>query len=140
MAAHESLNRRQEVNGSSHRAFGFVFAVVFLIVGAYPLISGGEIRRWSLAVAAAFLLLSLAAPGLLRPLNRLWFRFGMLLHRFVTPIVMGVIYYLVLTPVAAVTRLFIRDPLRLKYDRSVETYWIDRPESEAEPSSMLNQF
>lgn len=140
MAAHENLARRQEIEGSSDRAFGLVFAVVFLIVAAYPLLGGGGIRWWSVGLSAAFLVLAVVFPMALRPLNRLWFRFGMLLHRFVMPIVMAVIYYLVLTPIAAVTRLFSGDPLRIRLDEAADTYWIDRSDAVSEPSSMLNQF
>jgi predicted membrane metal-binding protein len=87
---HENLESRTTDGPGSERGFAIVFAVVFVLVGLWPLLSGGLVRAWALLIAAAFLLAGFAAPGILAPLNRLWFRFGMALGRIVSPVVMGV--------------------------------------------------
>ncbi len=137
---HESFSREEEVRGSSDRSFGIVFTVVFALIGLLPLGRGGEPRLWALLVAGTFLLLALVGPSLLRPLNRLWFRFGLLLHRVVSPIVMGVIYYAVFTPLGALMRLLRKRPLRLSFDRSAVTYWIVREPAAPASETMKRQF
>ena len=110
--SHEPLRRTAVIEGSSNRSFGLVFATVFLIIAAYPLLFGSAFRWWSLAVAAAFGLAALFAPATLAPLNRLWTRFGLLLHRLVSPVVLGVMFYLVVTPTGLLMRALGKDPLR----------------------------
>src|SRR5512143_2886092 len=90
----ESFERDEPVRGSSDRSFGIVFTTLFLVVGFAPLLHDRPVRTWSLALAAAFLVVALVRPRLLAPLNQLWTRFGLLLHRIVNPIVMGAIFYL----------------------------------------------
>lgn len=140
MGTHEDLSRNQEVEGSSDRSFGLVFTAVFLIVGFWPLLSGNAIRLWALAVSAVFLALALLRPTLLHPLNRAWMRFGMLLHRVVSPVIMAVMFYLVFTPVGVVMRLLGKDPLRLRMEREAETYWISRTPPGPDPRTMPKQF
>lgn len=139
-ATHEDLRRQHEVKTSSNRSFGVVFAVVFLIVALLPLLSGGDVRLWSLAVAAAFLALALAAPRLLAPLNWAWTRVGLVLHHVVNPIVMGVLFFLVVTPVGLIMRLSGKDPLRLRLERGSGSYWIERRPPGPAPETMKNQF
>gem|GEM_PF-332640 len=127
----------------SERSFGLLFGAVFALLAGY----GWLFKGWSLAVvlslvavAVAFVLLGFVAPKVLRPLNWLWFQLGQLLGKIVSPIVLGAIFYLLLTPVSLVTRLFGRDELRLKRKASQTTYWLDRAPPGPEPESFKNQF
>jgi len=128
----------------SERGFGLVFAIVFTIIGIIPLLKGGELRLWSLLLAAVFLGLVLIAPGilrpLLRPLNILWFKFGLLLGRIIAPIVISLLFFIAITPTALVMRLMRKDLLSLKFDRQAKSYWINRSKTENPMGSMKNQF
>jgi len=137
---HESFRERDAVKGSSNRFFGIVFAVVFAIIGLFPLIGGSSVRWWSLIVAGVFLALAFAAPKLLSPLNRLWMRFGLLLHRIVNPLVMALLFFLVVTPIALLMRLFGKRPLHLETEPDAESYWIPRDPPGPEPETMKQQF
>jgi len=97
-------------------------------------------RSWASAVAAGFALVALLAPRLLRPLNQAWFRFGMLLHRVVSPLVMGLLFFVTVTPIGLLMRLTGKDPLRLRFDPAADSYWIDREPPGPPPDSMRNQF
>ena len=137
---HEDFSRRGEIEAGSERTFGIVFFAVFAIMGLYPLLNGGEARIWALFIAGAFLLAALVAPRILRPLNRLWSRFGLLLHKVVSPVIMGLLFFVVVTPTALIMRLAGKDPLRLRFDPEARTYWIDRQPPGPEPKTMRNQF
>jgi hypothetical protein len=140
-ATHEAQrSAHEDVKMGSERGFGLVFAVVFAIVGLWPLKAGLEPRAWALGVAAACLSAGLLLPALLRPLNILWFRFGMLLGRIMTPIVMAVLFYGVVLPIGFIMGLRGHDPLRLRMDRSATSYWIDRTPPGPEPESLRNQY
>lgn len=138
--AHEDLTREEHVEGSSDRSFGIVFAAVFLIIAAWPLWSGGGLRWWSVAVAAAFAVVAVVAPQLLAWPNRLWLKFGLLLGRIVSPIALGILFYLVFMPIGLLMRALGKDPLRLKRDEAAATYWIRREPPGPPPTSMTNQF
>ena len=140
MTAHEQLSREPEVRGSSDRSFGLVFAAVFLTAGLSPLVRGETPRAWALALAGVLIAIALAMPPLLAPLNRLWTRFGLLLGKVTTPVVMGVLFYLVVTPTGLLMRLFGKDPLRLSCDREAGSYWIQREPPGPSPETMTNQF
>ena len=129
-----------EIKMGSERSFGAVFAAVFLIVALFPLVGGGDIRIWALAVAGAFAIAALAAPNVLRPLNRLWFRLGLVLNKIVSPIVMGIIFFLTVTPIGLVRRALNSDPLKQKIDPDAETYWIAVDPEHVVRSSMKKQF
>jgi hypothetical protein len=136
----ESFERDEPVHGSSDRSFGLVFTVVFLLIGFAPLLHGRPLRPWSVAIAVAFLAVSLVRPALLKPLNKLWTKFGLLLHRIVNPIVMGAIFFLAITPFGVVMRLVGKDPLRRSFDPGAASYWIVRTPPGPPPQSMSNQF
>jgi hypothetical protein len=136
----ENFERDEPAHGSSDRSFGLVFTGVFLVIGLAPLLHDRPMRIWSLAVAAAFLAVALGRASLLAPLNRLWTRFGLLLHRVVNPIVMGAIFYLAITPFGLAMRLIGKDPLRRGFDRAAASYWVDRTPPGPLPQSMSNQF
>jgi predicted membrane metal-binding protein len=137
---HENLESRTTDGPGSERGFAIVFAVVFVLVGLWPLLSGGLVRAWALLIAAAFLLAGFAAPGILAPLNRLWFRFGMALGRIVSPIVMGVIFFGTVMPTGLLMRLFRKDLLRLRFDPAAESYWIPRDPPGPSAESLKQQF
>ena len=120
----------------SNKSFGIVFFVFFLIIATYPLINGESIRPWAIILSVIFLILGLLNSKILTPLNLLWFKFGILLGRFVSPIVMGLVFFLVVTPTGLIMRLLKKDLLRLKKNNR-NTYWITRQVSK---SDMKNQF
>ena len=136
-ALHEDLRRAHRIKESSDKSFGLVFTVVFTIVGLAPLISAESPRYWSLIVAGITLLFALLRPATLRPLNWLWLRFGRLLHRIVSPIILFLMYCVAIVPMGLLLRLLRKDLLLLRWSPGASTYWIKR---EAESSSMRNQF
>jgi len=141
MATHEDLSRTHDVKASSNRSFGWVFTAVFLIIAVWPLVSGGMVRWWSVFVAAAFALVTVAAPNLLALPNRLWLRFGLLLNRIISPVVLALLFYFVVTPMGALMRVFGKDSLRLRRRRGSDaTYWIKRDPPGPKPDSMNHQF
>ena len=121
---------------NSNKSFGIVFFIVFLLISTSPLLNEGDIRIWSLIVSLIFLILGLLNSNILTPLNRIWFRFGILLGRFVAPIVMSVVFFFVVTPIALMMRLFNKNLLGLKKDNK-NSYWIN---SSKIKSKMKDQF
>jgi hypothetical protein len=138
--AHESFTRHEEVKGSSNRMLGLVFATVFVIVAVLPLFSGAALRWWSLSIAMAFAAVAFVFPRALAPLNRAWTRFGLLLHKIVSPIVLGFLFYVVVTPLGLLMRLLGKDPLRLRWDKQTSTYWIERTPPGPKPDTLSDQF
>jgi hypothetical protein len=128
------------VKGSSNREFGLVMAGALAIVGLWPLWKGSSVRPWPLAAAAIFAILALALPSLLTPLNRLWMALGLLLGRITTPIFLGLLFFLVFTPVAILFRIMGRDALRLRWNRGAPSYWIERTPPGPKPETMIRQF
>jgi hypothetical protein len=126
----------------SDRNFGAVFVAFFVVVGLWPLLSGGSPRLWALVAALAFLAPTLIAPWVLHPLNILWFKFGMLLHAVVSPVVMGLIFLLTIVPMALLMRLLGKDTLDIgPHSRAQrESYWISRNQRTIDAESMRNQF
>tara|TARA_B100001013_G_C24328067_1_gene331450 strand:+ start:166 stop:561 length:396 start_codon:yes stop_codon:yes gene_type:complete len=122
---------------SSNRSFGLLFCVVFLIIGLWPLKSGEDFMIWPLIISTIFLVLGILNSKLLYPLNRLWFRFGLLLGSIVSPIVMGLIYFIVLAPMGIFMRLLGKDLLKTRKIKKASTYWI-KPNKQN--SSMKKQF
>jgi len=137
---HESYERREEIKGSSNRSFGIVFAFVFAVIGLLPLAFGGSVRVWALTLGGLFLLVALAVPAILAPLNRAWLRFGLLLHRIVSPLVLGIMFFLVVTPTGLLMRALGKDLLRLRFDKQSSSYWIDRAPPGPAPESLKDQF
>ena len=125
-----------DVKISSNRSFGIVFFVVFLLVALYPLIHAEEIRLWSLIISIIFLILGLLNSKILGPLNKIWFKFGILLGKIVSPLIMGIIFFLVVTPIGLIMRLLGKDLLNLKYNKN-QSYWIEK---NGPKSKMKNQF
>ena len=125
-----------DIRISSNRSFGIVFFVVFLLIALYPLTYGGEIRIWSLIISIIFLTLGLLNSKILAPLNKIWFKFGILLGKIVSPLIMGIIFFLVVTPIGFIMRLLGKDVLNLKYNKN-KSYWIEKS---GPKSKMKNQF
>ena len=125
-----------EIKISSNRSFGIVFFIVFLLIALYPLLKDNDLRIWSLVISFIFLILGLINSKILTPLNRLWFKFGLLLGKFISPLIMGIIFFIVVTPIGIIMRLLKKDLLNLKFNKK-ETYWIDKTEPK---SKMKNQF
>ena len=125
-----------EIKISSNRSFGIVFFIVFLIISLYPLAYNGEIRLWSLVISLIFLILGLINSKILLPLNKIWFKFGIFLGKIISPLIMGIIFFLVVTPIGFIMRIFGKDVLKLKYNKN-ESYWIEK---NGPKSKMKNQF
>ena len=140
-ASHEYICPKSNIKVGPERSFGLVFAVVFSLIAMWPLTNDGEqVLWWAFAIAGVFLVLSLVAPKVLKPLNVLWFKFGLLLHAIVQPFIMGLIFFLTVTPTAFLFRLLKKDPLRLKKQPDAESYWIVRDPPGPAQGSMKNQF
>tara|TARA_Y100000741_G_scaffold99319_1_gene73706 strand:+ start:277 stop:663 length:387 start_codon:yes stop_codon:yes gene_type:complete len=127
---------QQKIKLPSNRNFGIVFSIVFLIISLWPLLSQNDIRIWSLIISGIFLILGLINSKLLLPLNKIWFKFGILLGNFIAPIVMGIVYFMVVTPTGLIMRLLGKDLLNLKKNNK-DTYWIEKDNSN---SDLKNQF
>ena len=125
----------------SDRAFGYVFAVVFALIGLFPLWRLDTPRWWALAIAAGFAAMAVVAPQVLGPLNRAWLAFGKLLHRIVSPLVMGAVFFLAVTPTALIMRLRGRDLLSRRWRADLSSYWIERePAALPQSETMKKQF
>ena len=130
------MRQNKEIKLPSNRSFGIVFFTVFLILSLYPLVNSESIRIWLLIISIIFLVLGLLNSKILTPLNKLWFKFGILLGKIVSPFVMGIIFFLVVTPIGLIMRLFGKDVLNLKYNKN-KSYWIEKNDPR---SKMKNQF
>lgn len=137
---HERMVQVEPEQRSSDRAFGIVFAVVFGIIALRPLLGGEPVRMWAVAISGVFLALSLTIPRALAPLNRVWLAIGFILHKITSPVVLGLMFYGAVTPMAFMFRLRGKDPLRLKLDKAAASYWIDRRPPGPLPATMTNQF
>ena len=126
----------QKIKIGSNKGFGIVFFVVFVLISIWPILNDEGIRIWSLIISFIFLILGIKNSNLLTPLNLTWFRFGLFLGKIVSPIVMGLVYFFVVTPTGLIMRLFKKDLIMLKKNNK-KTYWIEKKNSE---SSMKNQF
>ena len=137
--AHETLSRADDVRRGSERSFGLVIAGALVVISAIRLWHGSEI--WYLLVAAAVLAaLAVVAPRALKPLNILWFRVGLVLHAIVTPVVLGLMFFTVITPLGWLMRALGKRPLSLGFDRTATSYWIHRTPPGPAPDSLPNQF
>ena len=120
----------------STRSFGIVFFILFLLIALYPTINSEGIRMWSVILSLIFLVLGLLDSKILTPLNKIWFKFGILLGRIVSPFIMGIIFFFVVTPIGLLMRILGKDLLNLKYNKN-KTYWIEKT---GPKSKMKNQF
>ena len=125
-----------DVKISSNRSFGIVFFVVFLLIAFYPLINQAGIKIWSVIISLIFLILGMLNSKLLTPLNKLWFKFGIILGKIVSPLIMALIFFTVVTPIAFLMRILKKDLLNLKFSKN-NSYWIEKS---GPKSKMKNQF
>ena len=130
------MNKNSDLKIGSNKSFGIVFFIVFLIIALYPLVNDEELRIWSLIISLFFLILGSINSKILTPLNKIWFKFGILLGRIVSPVIMGVIFFFVVTPIALIMRIIGKDLLNLKFNKD-KSYWIEKT---GPKSKMKNQF
>ena len=123
-------------NNTTNKNFGIVFFIFFLIISMLPLLNNESIRIWSIILSILFLILGIMNSSILSPLNKIWFKFGILLGRFTSPIIMAIVFFGVITPISILMKLFGKDILLLKTNTK-NTYWIEKPLPE---SKMKNQF
>ncbi len=128
--------KSKDIKIGSNKSFGIVFFVVFLIIGLWPILNGNEIKIWSIIISLIFLILGINNSKILTPLNKLWFRFGIFLGNFIAPIIMGIIFFFVVTPTGLIMRLLRKDLIKLKKNND-KSYWIEKKNIK---SSMRNQF
>ena len=128
--------KNNEIKISSNKSFGVVFFIVFFLFGIWPALKGNDVRYWSISLSLIFLILGLLNSKLLSPLNRLWFKFGIILGNFIAPIIMGLVFFLVVTPIGLIMKLLGKDLINLKKNKD-KTYWIEKKEIK---TSMKNQF
>ena len=126
----------KDIKIGSNRSFGILFAIVFILIALWPLIKGNEIRLWSLIISIIFLTLGLVNSKILTPLNKLWFKLGIFLGNFIAPIIMGIIFFFVVTPTGIIMKLLGKDLIKLKKNNE-NSYWIEKKDIK---SSMKNQF
>ena len=137
---HEDFSREEHVKAGSDRGFGFVFAGFFALVSALSWWRGHTGWHWLLPLGALFLAVALVRPSLLAPLNKLWLKFGLLLYKVMNPLVLGLLFFITITPIGLIMRAFGKDFLRLQLDRGAKSYWIERTPPGPPPQSMKNQF
>ena len=130
------MSKINDIKISSNRSFGIVFFIFFLIIALYPLLNNQNIRLWSLIISMIFLILGLLNSNFLRPLNKIWFRFGLLLGKVVSPLIMSIIFFLVVTPIGIFMKVLGKDLINLKFNNK-KTYWIEKS---GPKSKMKNQF
>jgi len=128
--------KNSNIKIGTNKSFGIVFFIFFLIVSIFPLFKEGDIRIWSFIIAIIFLVLGLMNSKILTPLNKIWFKFGILLGSFVSPIVMGIVFFVIVTPTSIIMRVLGKNLLNLKKDNK-KTYWVERSKVQ---SKMKNQF
>ena len=130
------MSTYNDIKISSNRSFGVVFFIVFLLIGLYPLLNNNEIRLWSLIISVLFLILGILNSKILSPLNKIWFKFGLILGKIISPIIMGIIFFLVVTPIGFIMKLLGKDLINLKFNNK-KSYWIEKS---GPKSKMKNQF
>ena len=128
--------KNNKIKIGSNRSFGIVFSIVFLIIAIWPLLSGKEISYWLLIISVVFLILGLIKSKILTPLNKIWFKIGILLGNIVSPVVLGVIFFLVVTPTSIIMKILRKDLLNLKNNNN-NSYWIEKNNQH---NRMKNQF
>ena len=122
---------------SSNKSFGIVFFVFFLIISLFPLFKDGNIRIWAMVLAIIFLILGLLNSTILNPLNKIWIKFGILLGTIISSILMGIVFFVVVTPTSLIMRILGKNLLGLKKDNTKRSYWLERSSIK---SKMKNQF
>ena len=128
--------KNNDIKIGSNKSFGIVFFIVFLIIALYPMLKGQDLRLWSLIISLIFLFLGIVNSTVLTPLNKIWFKFGILLGNIISPIVMAIVFFVVVTPTGIIMKILRKDLIGLKKNNK-NTYWIEK---KAKMTSMKNQF
>tara|TARA_Y100001970_G_scaffold217641_1_gene266660 strand:+ start:442 stop:825 length:384 start_codon:yes stop_codon:yes gene_type:complete len=126
----------ENIKIGSNRSFGIVFFVVFLLIAIYPLLKNGDLRIWSLVISIIFLILGSLNSKILTPLNKIWFKFGLIIGSIISPLVMGIIFFFVVTPISVLMKILGKDLINLKFNKN-KSYWIEK---NGPKSKMKNQF
>ena len=140
MTAHDPVRSPEKLRIGSNRAVGIIISIAILIIGLWPLINENPVRSWLLYIALVLIIFSIFKPDFLKPLNRAWLLFGLILHKVFNPVIMGLLFYLTITPTGLLMRLFKKRPLNLSFDDSLESYWIQRSPPGPKSETMKNQF
>ena len=127
---------QEKIKLPSNRNFGIVFSIVFLIIAIWPILNQNEIRIWSMMISFIFLILGLINSKFLSPLNKAWFKFGLILGSVIAPIVMGIVFFFVVTPTGLIMKALGKDILALKRNKN-NTYWLEKDNSN---NNLKNQF
>ena len=139
-STHEAFEREETIVAGSDRSFGFVMAGAFAVVTALNAWHAGRIWPWTAGLVAIFVVTALIRPTLLNPLNRIWLKFGLLLHKVVYPVIMALLFYGTVLPTGLIARAMGKDLLRLKREPDAESYWIPRAPPGPAPDTMKDQF
>tara|TARA_B100001123_G_scaffold441268_1_gene582094 strand:- start:1805 stop:2227 length:423 start_codon:yes stop_codon:yes gene_type:complete len=140
MNFHESHHRQHVRSRGSARSFGFIVTAVFFLIGLAPLLDESPPRWWALAIAFTFAGIAIFWPRSLRRVNELWISFGLMLHKVMTPLVFGILFFGAVTPVALLMKIFRKDPLKRMFDLRADSYWIDRDPPGPDRKTMRDQF
>ena len=140
MPEHKNIKDKRIGNRSSDRAFGMVFCIVFLIIGSWPILNQMNPHIWALATSFTLLAIAIFYPKLLGTFNILWYKFGLLLHSIVNPLLLGLIFFSTFVPIGLLMRLMGKRPLPIGFNKSKNSYWIERNQSELDPETMKRQF
>ncbi len=127
-----TMNKKKE----SNKGFGMLFFAVFAIISIWPLLKGGDLRLWSLLIGFIFLILGLLNSKFLTPAKRIWIKFGELLGKIISPIVLSIIFFLLITPIGILMKILRKDLLNLRFTKE-KTYWTKRSK---DLGTMNNQF
>jgi hypothetical protein len=138
--AHEFFERQEQVLGPSNRSVGLTFAAVLVLIGFAPLLRGGEPHVWSVGAGFAFAAVALIVPRALSPLNRIWTKLGLMLHKVMSPVVLGIMFFVVIMPMGLIMKALRRDPLRLRFDPQADSYWVRREPPGPAPQDLPEQF
>lgn len=136
----ETTHASKMSNRSSNKSFGIVMAIFFLLVGFFPLLKSHPVRVWAVAIAILFLFFALVFPAALAVLNKIWFQLGLLLHKVTSPLILGIMFFLIITPTGFVRRLLGNKTLRESFDKSKKSYWVQRTPPGPVAESFKNQF
>ncbi len=126
----------EKIKIGSNKSFGIVFFILFLFIGLYPILNNNSIRLWSIVIAALFLILGIFNSKLLSPLNKIWYKFGILLSKLISPLIIGLIFFFVVTPTGLLMRIIGKDLLNLKFNKK-KSYWINKSDLN---DNMKNQY
>ena len=136
----ENSPKSAAVKPLANRTFGLIFAAIFTLIALLPILFGGDLRQWAALLAVAFFIAALLFPKMLAPLNSLWAKFGLLMHKIVNPILMGLIFFVAVLPTGIIMRLLGKDSMQRKFNADATSYWIDRESGSLSKDSYDNQF